>query len=396
MNEPLASAPATQASPDAPSAPASEPAPAALAAHATHASMGRRIDSLLRVFLEKRASDLHLSVGSPPVVRVDGDIQRLRWRALTEADFENLVQPITPTPVWENWRLTGDGDFAYRMGDIARFRCNISRHEHGSAAVFRLIPARVLSVEELGLPPQVAAVGKVPRGLVLVTGPTGSGKSTTLAALIDRINQTRAGHIVTIEDPVEFVHRPKKSIITHRELGPDTHSFAAALKAAVREDPDVVLVGELRDLETMSMALHAAETGLLVFGTLHTNSAAKTIDRLVDTFPGEEQEQIRTVLSEVLKGVVAQQLMKRIGGGRVAAFEVLRGSAALANAIREGKTSTITSLIQTGKNAGMVSMDQYLAELVVNELVRTEEAYEKSADKDSFRALVEKRRAARE
>lgn len=363
---------------------------------ATTAVSGHRIDSLLRIVVEKKASDLHLATGSPPIVRVDGDLQRLRWRSLTEADFENLVQPIAPEPVWETWKVTGDGDFAYRMGDAARFRCNISRQEHGPSGVFRLIPATVLSVEELGLPPQVAAVGKIPRGLVLVTGPTGSGKSTTLAALIDRINRTRASHIVTIEDPVEFVHRSNRSIVTHRELGPDTNSFAAALKAALREDPDVVLVGELRDLETMAMALHAAETGLLVFGTLHTNSAAKTIDRLIDGFPSEDQEQVRTVLAETLKAVVAQQLLKKTGGGRVAAFEILRGSAALSNSIREGKTATISSLIQTGRTQGMVSMDQYLADLVVAGMADPEEAFDKSFDKENFKALVEKRRAQRD
>ncbi|MCL4810633.1 MAG: PilT/PilU family type 4a pilus ATPase, partial [Thermoanaerobaculia bacterium] len=244
-----------------------------------------------------------------------------------------------------------------------------------------------------GLPEPVAAVGRTLRGLVLITGPTGSGKSTTLAALVDRINRTKAYHIVTIEDPVEFVHVSQKSIMSHRELGPDTPTFAAALKAALREDPDAILVGELRDLETMQMALHAAETGLLVFGTLHTNSASKAIDRLIDGFPSEEQEQVRIVLSEVLKAVVAQVLLRKKGGGRIPAFEVLRGSAALANAIREGKTSTIASLIQTGRSQGMVSMDQFLADLVSRDLADAEEAFEKAVDKDYFRSLVEKKRA---
>ena len=354
---------------------------------------GARIDALLKVVLEKKASDLHLACGSPPMIRVDGDLTHLRWRSIREEDFENLLHPITPAWVWEEWSKSGDGDFAYSMGDKARFRVNLFRQEHGPGAVLRMIPPRVLTVEDLGLPESVAAVGRTLRGLVLVTGPTGSGKSTTLAALIDRINRTKAYHIITIEDPVEFVHVSKTSIMTHRELGPDTPTFTAALKAALREDPDAVLVGELRDLETMRMALHAAETGLLVFGTLHTNSAAKAVDRLIDGFPPDEQEQVRIVLSEVLKAVVAQLLLRKKGGGRVPAFEVLRGSAALANAIREGKTATITSLIQTGRSHGMVGMDQYLAELVSQDLVDADEAADKAIDKEYFKSLVEKRRA---
>ena len=352
----------------------------------------KRIENLLRVVLERKASDLHLAVGSPPMIRVDGQIERVKWRALTEGDYENLMGPITPPNLWEDFQVTGDTDFAYSMGDQARFRVNLLKQEHGSAAVLRMIPPRVLTIEDLGIPPQVAAVGRLPRGLILVTGPTGSGKSTTLAALLDKINRTRALHIVTIEDPVEFLHTSNKSIITHRELGPDSPSFSAALKASLREDPDVILVGELRDLETMSMALQAAETGLLVFGTLHTNSAAKAIDRLIDGFPSEEQEQVRTVLSDVLKGVVAQVLLRKKGGGRIAAFEVLRGSAALSNAIREGKTATITSMIQTGKGAGMIGMDQYLADLVSQDEVEYAEAFEKSLDKENFKNLVEKRK----
>jgi twitching motility protein PilT len=355
-----------------------------------HAGINR-IDKLLRIMVDKKASDLHLAVGSPPLVRVDGDLERLKWRTLTEEEYESLLVPISPEKPLREWREKGDTDFAYAMGDIARFRVNLFRQEHGSGAVLRMIPPRVLAIEELGLPPLVANVSRIVRGLVLVTGPTGSGKSTTLAALLDWINRTRASHIITIEDPVEFLHRPKKSVISHRELGFDTPTFAGALKAALREDPDVVLVGELRDLETMSMALRAAETGLLVFGTLHTNSAAKAVDRLIDSFPAEEQEQVRTVLAEVLKGVVAQVLLKKKGGGRVAAFEVLRGSSALSNNIREGKTAMISTLIQTGRTSGMIGMDQSLADLVVAGVVEPDEAYEKSLDKDQFKGLVEKR-----
>jgi twitching motility protein PilT len=353
-----------------------------------------KIDTLLRIVVDKKASDLHLAVGSPPMVRVDGDLLRLKWRTLTEEDYESLVAPIAPKRPFKDWQETGDTDFAYAMGKIARFRVNLFRQEHGSGAVLRMIPPRVLSVEELGLPPLVANVARVSRGLVLLTGPTGSGKSTTLAALLDWINRTRASHIITIEDPVEFLHVPVKSLISHRELGFDTPTFAGALKAALREDPDVVLVGELRDLETMSLALRAAETGLLVFGTLHTNSAARAVDRLIDSFSAEEQEQVRTVLAEVLKAVVAQVLLKKKGGGRVAAFEVLRGSSALSNNIREGKTGMISTLIQTGRASGMVGMDQYLADLVVEDVVDGNDALEKALDKDQFTALVDKRKTA--
>ena len=353
-----------------------------------------RIDTLLRIMVDKKASDLHLAVGSPPLVRVDGDLQRLKWRSLTEEEYESLIAPIAPEKPLKDWKETGDADFGYSMGKIARFRVNLFRQEHGSGAVLRMIPPKVLTIEELGLPPIVANVARISRGLVLVTGPTGSGKSTTLAALLDWINRTRASHIVTIEDPVEFIHAPMKSLISHRELGFDTPTFSGALKAALREDPDVVLVGELRDLETMSMALQAAETGLLVFGTLHTNSAAKAVDRLIDSFPAEEQEQTRTVLAEVLKGVVAQVLLKKKGGGRAPAFEVLRGSSALSNSIREGKTNMISTLIQTGRSGGMIGMDQYLADLVAGGTVEPDEALEKALDKEQFKGLVEKRKAA--
>ncbi len=358
--------------------------------------LSSRIDSLLHVVLEKKASDLHLAVGSPPMMRVDGDMQRIRWKTLTESDYENLLLPIAPPHLYEEWRLHGDADFAYAMGDRARFRVNMFKQEHGAGAVMRMIPPRVLTCEELGMPSIVASVARLERGLILVTGPTGSGKSTTLAAILDRINKTRAQHIITIEDPVEFVHVSQKSIVTHRELGPDTPSFGTALKAALREDPDIVLVGELRDLETMTMALRAAETGLLVFGTLHTNSASKAVDRLIDGFPSEEQDQVRTVLAEVLKAVVAQVLLKRKGGGRVPSFEVLRGSAAASNCIREGKTQTITSMIQTGKSQGMISMDQYLADLVLAETANFEEALDKAIDKDGFKKMVEKRKAEKD
>ncbi|MCC6130834.1 MAG: type IV pilus twitching motility protein PilT [Acidobacteria bacterium] len=355
-----------------------------------------KIDSLLHVVLEKKASDLHLAVGSPPMIRVDGEMERIRWKTLTEADYENLLIPITPPNLFEDWKATGDADFAYAMGNRARFRVNMLKQEHGPAAVMRMIPPRVLSCEELGMPPLVSSMARLERGLCLVTGPTGSGKSTTLASILDKVNKTRPVHIITIEDPVEFVHVSQKAIVTHRELGPDTPTFASAVKAALREDPDIVLVGELRDLETMSMALRAAETGLLVFGTLHTNSAAKAVDRLIDGFPPEEQEQARTVLADVLKAVVAQVLLKRKGGGRVPSYEVLRGNAAVSNCIREGKTGTINSMMQTGRNQGMVAMDQYLSDLVLSDSVFFDEAYDKALDKESFKKTVEKRKQERE
>jgi twitching motility protein PilT len=322
------------------------------------------------------------------VVRIDGELERIRYRALTEGDYYNLVGPITPPRIWSVFTETGDVDFAYQMGEQARFRVNLFRQEHGSAAVFRLIPARVPTVEELGLPASVGALFAAPRGLVLVTGPTGSGKSTTLAAILDRMNRRMAHHVVTIEDPIEFVHANDRSVVTQREIGPDVPSFAEGVKAAIREDPDCLLVGEMRDLETMRMALTAAETGLLVFATLHTNSAAKAVDRIIDAFPAGEQEEIRVVLAETLRAVVAQQLLRRKGSGRVPAFEVLLGSTALANAIREGKTSLINNQIQTGKARGMMAMDQSLAELVRSDAVTSEEALERAFDKETFKGML--------
>jgi twitching motility protein PilT len=274
------------------------------------------------------------------------------------------------------------------MGKVARFRVNLLRQERGSAAVFRLIPSRVPTADELRLPKSIAELYAASNGLVLVTGPTGSGKSTTLAALLDRINERLSYHVITIEDPIEFVHTNSRSVYTQREIGTDVVSFAEGVKAAIREDPDCLLVGEMRDLETIRMALTAAETGLLVFATLHTNSAAKAIDRIIDAFPANEQEQIRIVLAENLRAVVAQQLLRRKGTGRVAAFEILIGSTALSNAIREGKTSLINNQIQTGKSKGMISMDQSLAELVKGGVVEPDEALERSIDRESFKTMI--------
>jgi twitching motility protein PilT len=274
------------------------------------------------------------------------------------------------------------------MGQEARFRVNLLRQERGSAAVFRLIPSRVPTAEDLNLPAPVASLYAVQRGLILVTGPTGSGKSTSLAAILDRMNKRLAHHVITIEDPIEFIHTNDRAIFTQREIGPDVPSFAEGVKAAIREDPDALLVGEMRDLETMRMALTAAETGLAVYATLHTNSAAKAVDRIIDAFPAQEQEQVRIVLSEVLRGVVAQQLLRKKGGGRVPAFEILLGSTALSNSIREGKTSNINNQIQTGKSKGMISMDQSLTELVKNGVVEGDEALERAIDKETFKTML--------
>jgi twitching motility protein PilT len=362
------------------STPAPAPAPARGASS--------RIDRFLAILPARNGSDLHLAAGSPPILRLDGELERSRYRDLTEADYENLVRPITPAATWQRFLATGDVDFAYQMGQEARFRVNLFRQERGPAAVFRMIPSRVPTTEELDLPASVAGLFAAERGLVLVTGPTGSGKSTTLAAILDRVNKRLPYHVVTIEDPIEFVHTNDRSVFTQRELGEDVPTFAEGVKAAIREDPDCLLVGEMRDLETIRMALTAAETGLLVFATLHTNSAAKAVDRIIDAFPAAEQEQIRTVLAEVLRAVVAQQLLRRREKGRAAAFEVLIGSTALSNAIREGKTGLINNQIQTGKSKGMFSMDQSLSELVRSGAVAPDEALERALDKDSFKSFV--------
>jgi twitching motility protein PilT len=347
-----------------------------------------RIDRFLSVLPKRNGSDLHLAVGSPPIIRIDGDLERIRYRSLSEGDFYNLVGPVAPPRIWSQYGETGDVDFAYQMGSEARFRVNLFRQERGSAAVFRLIPARVPTVEELDLPHAVAELSDASRGLILVTGPTGSGKSTTLAAILDRVNRRLSRHVVTIEDPIEFVHSNDRSIFTQREIGPDVSSFAEGVKAAIREDPDCLLVGEMRDLETMRMALTAAETGLLVFATLHTNSAAKAVDRIIDAFPASEQEQIRIVLAESLRAVVAQQLLKKTGGGRIPAFEILLGSSALSNAIREGKTAQINNQILTGRSRGMISMDQSLLELVRAGHVSGEAALERAFDRESVRTTL--------
>ncbi len=350
-----------------------------------------KIDAFFKYMLENNASDLHLSAGCKPLIRKNGDLEEIKYKALSHEVLKVLLFEILTEAQQEKFLATRDLDFAYELPDAARFRANYFYQKRGLGAVFRVIPAEILSVEQLGLPSNILRFAELNRGLVVVTGPTGSGKSTTLAAIIDYINRERKDHILTIEDPVEFVHSGKGCLVNHREVGSHTESFAAALRAALREDPDVILVGEMRDLETIELALTAAETGHLVFGTLHTSSAAKTVDRIIDAFPANQQAQIRTMLSESLKGVVAQQLMKRIDkSGRVAALEVLVVNSAVANLIREGKTFQIPSMIQTGKGEGMQLMDQALIDLLMEKKVSPEEAYLKGNDKNAFRRFLGK------
>lgn len=350
-----------------------------------------QIDQFLRVMVQSAGSDLHLSCGTPPVMRVHGHLQRVKFRDLTEQDMNALLLEILNPHQKERYASTGDLDFAYEIPGTARFRGNLFRQHRGPAAVFRTIPSKVMTADELKLPDVIRGFTDLNKGLVLVTGPTGSGKSTTLAALIDIINETRPDHILSIEDPIEFVHQNKRGLVNQREVGPHTASFASALRAALREDPDVILVGEMRDRETISLAMTAAETGHLVFGTLHTNSAHKTVDRIIDTFPGELQDQARAMLSESLRGVVAQQLLRKKGGqGRVAAHEILVGTPAVSNQIREGKTYQIPSIIQTGKKDGMILMDQSILNYLMAGAIDAEEAYAKAYDKAAFRQYVDK------
>jgi twitching motility protein PilT len=348
------------------------------------------LDELLRHLKERGGSDLHLAAGMEPRVRVRGELEPVPgWQPLDDAALRALLEPIASERHWEEWTRHHDLDFAYGLEGVARFRANYFEQEHGAGAVFRMIPETVVSLEELALPAAVEKLAELNAGLVLVTGPTGSGKSTTLAAVIDRINRCSARHIVTIEDPVEFVHENRESVLSHREVGQHTGSFAAALRGAVRQDADVVLVGEMRDQDTIGMALAAAEMGLLVFGTLHTSGAAKTIDRIVDAFPSSEQSQVRLGLSESLAAVVSQLLLPgRDGKGRVAINEVLLRTPGLANLIREGNTQQIQSLIQSGKKDGMQTLDDALFAAVEAGRIDGRDAYRKAHDKARFEGLA--------
>jgi twitching motility protein PilT len=358
-------------------APAAAPAPAPAAGGPT-----AEIDELFRTLVSMKASDLHMSVGSPPMVRHDGEIQALPDRAvLTAADTERMLLPIAPERNREEFQRRHDTDFAYEIKGLARFRCNLFMDRKGTGGVFRVIPSKIMTAEEMGLSKEILALCHLPKGLVLVTGPTGSGKSTTLCALIDYVNRTRTDHIITIEDPLEFVHENKKCLINQRQVREHTDSFKDALRAALREDPDIVLVGEMRDLETVAIAIETAETGHLVFGTLHTSSAPSTVDRIIDQFPADRQGQIRVMLAESLKGVISQVLCKKIGGGRVPVLEVLIGTPPVANLIREAKIFQIPSSMQTGKKYGMCLMNDSFLDLVKRKVVDPQDAYAKAVDK---------------
>ncbi|MBF0100286.1 MAG: type IV pilus twitching motility protein PilT [Desulfobacterales bacterium] len=347
------------------------------------------IDTYFREMKDRGASDLHMVVGFPPLLRQRGELVPTQYPVLTpESNRQFLYEIMTPAQR-NHFETNLDFDMAYELEGIARFRCNFLNQHRGIGAVFRIIPSEILTLEQLGLSDVLKKIAMYKKGLVLVTGPTGSGKSTTLAAIINFINENRDGHIITIEDPLEFVHPNKRCIFTQREIGTHAKSFAAALKVASREDPDIILVGEMRDLETIGLALTCAELGILVFGTLHTNSAAKTIDRIINAFPQEQQEQTRTMLSESLKAVIAQQLLKtKTGKGRRAANEILIGSPALASLIRSGKISQIESIIQTGTSQGMQTMDQHLLELIKKDEITPEAAYEKAIDKNVFLGML--------
>jgi len=348
-----------------------------------------KIDAFLELVVKQNASDLHFVSGSPPIIRLHGSMERIKFQTLKHEDVKTFLFEIMSEEQKKSFEETNDFDFAYQIDNVARFRVNVFMQRNGMGAVFRQIPTKIKTTEELSLPDAVKQFAFLKKGLVLVTGPTGSGKSTTLAALIDLINKTRAAHIITIEDPLEFVHENQKSILTQREIGLHADSFAKALRAALREDPDVILVGEMRDLETISLAITCAETGLLVFGTLHTNSAPKTMDRIIDVFPVDQQEQIRVMLSDSLKGIVAQQLIKTADGkGRVAATEILVGIPSLGNIIREGKTHMIPSLMQTGKKYGMQTMDDCLLNLLNQQKITPLDAYDKAIDKATFEKHV--------
>jgi len=354
----------------------------------TVASVGNEahaeIDRLLRMLVESGASDLHLRVGEPPIIRLDGVLIRQDGPPMeadrVQAMHESIMIPRDVTM----FRETGDADYAYEVEGLARFRCNAGRDRGGPLGVFRVIPADIPTCEELDISQEVRRLCYLTKGLVLVTGPTGSGKSTTLAALVNVVNEERTDHILTIEDPIEFVHTSKNCLVTHRQVGLHTDSFKSGLRAALREDPDIVLIGELRDLETAAIAIETAETGHLVFGTLHTTTAASTIDRIIDQFPADRQAQIRVMLSESLRGVIAQTLCKKVGGGRVAAREILLTNTAISNLIRESKTYQIPSIIQTSRKAGMITLNDSLFDLVKRKVVEPKEAYMKSVDKAGF------------
>ncbi|OQW96613.1 MAG: type IV pili twitching motility protein PilT [Desulfobacteraceae bacterium A6] len=348
-----------------------------------------KIDAFFKLMNEQGASDLHLVAGQPPALRVRGDIERIKYKVLDTDTLRSMIYEIAPEDKVKKFEETGDIDFGYEIPGLARYRANFFMQKYGVGAVFREIPSTVLTAEQLGLPPVMSKLALLPRGLVLVTGPTGSGKSTTLAAIIDVANKQRKDHIITVEDPIEFVHQSQGCIVNHREVGLHTKSFSSALRGALREDPDIILVGEMRDLETISLAIEAASTGHLVFGTLHTSSAAKTVDRIIEVFPASEQSQIRSTLSDGIRAIIAQVLFKRIDKkGRCPALEIMIGTPAVRNLIRESKTHQLSSMIQTGKKYGMQLLDDAIMDLYNRGWISADEAYMKANDKGKFRPLL--------
>jgi twitching motility protein PilT len=348
-----------------------------------------KIDAFFKLMHDQGASDLHLASGQPPALRIRGDIERIKYKTLDSDGLRAMLYEIAPEQKIKIFEETGDIDFGYEIPGLARYRANFFMQKNGVAAVFRQIPSQIMTAEQLGLPPVIPKLAALPRGLVLVTGPTGSGKSTTLAAIVDVANRTRKDHIITVEDPIEFVHQSQGCIVSHREVGLHTQTFSAALRGALREDPDIILVGEMRDIETISRAIEAASTGHLVFGTLHTSSAAKTVDRVIEVFPSSEQAQIRSTLADGLRAVVAQVLFKRIDKvGRCAALEILIATPAVRNLIREAKTYQIPSSIQTGKKYGMLLLDDAIMDLYQKGWISADDAYAKSNDKARFRPFI--------
>ncbi|NQS71141.1 MAG: type IV pilus twitching motility protein PilT [Desulfobulbaceae bacterium] len=344
-----------------------------------------QIDAFFKLMNDKGASDLHMMAGQQPALRIRGEMERVKFRVLDNESLKGMLYEICPEDKIKAFEESGDLDFAYEIPGLARYRCNFFQQKYGIGAVFREIPSNILTCEQLGLPKVVARLASLPKGLVLVTGPTGSGKSTTLAAIIDECNKTRKHHIITIEDPIEFVHKSQNCIINHREVGTHTRGFATALRGALREDPDIILVGEMRDLETIALAMEASMTGHLVFGTLHTMNAMKTVDRIIEIFPSNQQEQVRSTLSDALKAVVSQTLFKRIDiEGRVAALEILICTPAVRNLIREAKTYQILSSMQTGKKYGMQTLDDAIYELLEKRKISAEDAYANCYDKGRF------------
>ena len=349
-----------------------------------------KIDAFFKLMNEQGASDLHLTTGQQPALRIRGEIERIKYKTLESDELRSMLYEIAPEDKIKIFEETGDIDFGYEIPGLARYRSNFFMQKNGVAAVFREIPDTIMTIEQLGLPQVIGKLATLPRGLVLVTGPTGSGKSTTLAAVVHEANRSRKDHIITVEDPIEFVHQSQLCIVNHREVGLHTKTFSSALRGALREDPDIILVGEMRDLETISLAVEAAATGHLVFSTLHTSSAPKTVDRVIEVFPHDQQEQMRSTLSDGLRAVVAQVLFKRIDvKGRVAALEILIGTAAVRNLIREAKTHQLPSMIQTGKKYGMVLLDDSIMDLLNKGMISADDAYMKANDKGRFRPLLQ-------